>query len=241
MTVSNVYEELREALRREASAHGLSKENISIRCKALSAAEAIGNPEDHDYPIIKGKEVMVEAAFKNARGQAFADDFENADYSVEDLLNLRLDTNRKRASFIAGLNAVFRHLQLCDKTIHCKDHEPPECARQLLEAIPQGSKVLLVGHQPRFLETLASHYETRAVDLDKDNIGKEVRGVVIEPPEVTDEAIAWCDVILATGSTVVNGTIPRFINQDKPVLFYGVTLSAAARILGLRTYCAKGH
>ena len=152
MTVNNIYEGLREALRREVSAHGLSKENIRIRCKALSAVEAIGNPEDHDYPIIKGKEVMVEAAFQNARGQAFADDFENADYCVDDLLNLPLDSNRKRASFIAGLNAVFRHLGLCDKTIHCKDGEPPECARELLDVIPAGRKVLLVGHQPRLLD-----------------------------------------------------------------------------------------
>jgi len=241
VTANNLYETLREALREQVAAHGLAKENVSIRCKALSAVEAIGNPEDRDYPIIKGREVMVEARFRDARGQAFADDFENADYSVEDLLRLPLDTNRRRASFVAGLNAVFRHLGLCEKTIHCKDDEPRECARQLPEIIEPGSKVLLVGLQPRLIESLASHFETRAVDLDVDNIGREIRGVVVEPADKTDEAIRWCDVILATGSTLVNGTISRFLDQDNPVIFFGVTISAAAKILGLKTYCVCGH
>ena len=60
----NLYEELREALNNEIQKHDLSGKNISVRCKALSATEAIGTPEHDDYPIIKGKEVMVEAVFQ---------------------------------------------------------------------------------------------------------------------------------------------------------------------------------
>ena len=236
-----VYDELREALRKEIQKHGLSGQNISVRCKALSATEAIGKPEHDDYPIIKGKEVMVEAVFKGEKGQAFTDEFENADYLVDDLLKIKLDSNKKRSIFISGLNAVFRYLDLCDKTIHCKDKEPKECASNLSEAIGPLNNVFLVGYQPRFLEMLASKYSVRIVDMDHDNIGSDVFGVVIEPPEMTADAIKWCDLIFATGSTIVNGTITDFINQDKPVLFYGVTISAAANILNLRKYCHCGH
>ena len=237
----NLYEELREALRKEIRKHNLSGQNISVRCKALSAVEAIGKPEHDDYPIIRGKEVMVEAVFKGAKGQAFADEFENADYLVDDLLKIELNSNKRRASFISGLNAVFRYLNLCEKTVHCKDAEPKECADNLLKAIGSRNNVFLVGYQPRFLEMLASQHNVRVVDLDQDNIGSDVFGVIIEPPEMTPDSIKWCDLIFATGSTVVNGTITNFLNRDRPVLFYGVTISAAATILNLNTYCHCGH
>ena len=237
----NLYEELREALNNEIQKHDLSGKNISVRCKALSATEAIGTPEHDDYPIIKGKEVMVEAVFEGAKGQAFADDFENADYLIDDLLKINLNSNKGRASFISGLNAVFRYLDLCDKTIHCKDAEPTLCANNLPEVIGPRNNVLLVGYQPRFLEMLASQYKVRVVDLDLDNIGSEISSVVIEPPEMIPNAIKWSDLIFVTGSTIVNGTITDFLNQDKPTLFFGVTISAAASILNLNTYCHCGH
>ena len=237
----NVYVALREALKNEIQAHNLSGQNISIRCKALSAVEAIGKPEHDDYPIIKGKEVMVEAVFRGARGQAFADEFENADYCVDDLAQMELSSNMRRASFVSGLNAVFRYLNLCDKTVHCKDAEPKTCADNLCKAIGPRNNILLVGYQPRFLEILASNYSIRVLDMDQDNIGRTISGVVVEPPEMTSDAIEWCGFIFATGSTVVNGSITDFLNQEKPVLFYGVTISAAAEILGLDKYCHCGH
>ena len=237
----DLYDELKVALRKEIQKHDLSGQNISVRCKTLSAKEAIGEPEHDDYPIIKGKEVMVEADFKGAKGQAFTDEFENADCLIDDLLNINLDSNKKRSIFISGLNAVFRYLNLCDKTIHCKDKEPKECANNLYEAIGASNNVFLVGYQPRFLEMLTSKYNVKVVDMDPDNIGANISGTVIEPPEMTTSGIKWCDLIFATGSTIVNGTIANFLNQDRPVLFYGVTISAAASILHLKKYCHCGH
>ena len=241
MTITKLYQELRDALRKEIKRNNLSGQKVSVSCRPLSATEAIGKPVDEDYPIIKGKETVVEAVFEGGRGQAFTDEFENANYRVEELLEIELDSNRRRASFISGLNAVFRHLNLCDKTIHCKDSEPKKCAKNLLETLEPGNKVFLVGFQPRFLEILASNRTVRVVDLDQENISRKVSGIVIEPPKMTAEAITWCDLIFATGSTVVNGTITDFINKGKPVLFYGVTISATAKILNLNTYCHYGH
>lgn len=91
----DIYKNLKEALREEVEKNSLSGQNISVRCKALSSVEAIGKPEHDDYPIIKGKEVMVEAVFKGAKGQAFTDEFENVDYIIDDLLTLELDSNKK--------------------------------------------------------------------------------------------------------------------------------------------------
>jgi len=173
--------------------------------------------------------------------QPFTDHFEQADYSVEDLLDLELNSNRARASFIAGLNAIFRYLSLCAKTVHCKDDEPQQCALQLPSVIETNQKILLVGFQPRFLQTLASIGQVRVIDLDQENIGKKISSIMIESSERTSEAIDWCDLIFATGSTVVNGTITNFLTKQKLVLFYGVSISAAAKILNLKTYCHCGH
>ncbi|MCD4720841.1 MAG: hypothetical protein K8S13_13430 [Desulfobacula sp.] len=241
----SIYDTLKKALEEKIISHDLADQPIDITCKALSALEAIGTPEHDDYPIIKGREVMVEADFLTAKGQSFTDEFENRAYRVKDLLSMELSgdlsTNRKRASFIAGLNAVYRHLGLVDKTIHCKDKEPVLCAEQLSDIIPKDSKVLLVGHQPRFLEKLASYCQVRAVDLDEDNIGKKFFTVTIESAANTQDAINWCDRIFATGSTIVNNTISNFIDAGKPAVFYGVTITAPAKILNLITFCEYGH
>jgi len=238
---SEVYERLKKVLRNEVVKNNLRDERVSIRFRALTSEEAIGNPEERDYPIIKGRERIVEADFRGARGHAFTDEYGNADYSIDELLTIKLDSNRRRADFIAALNAIFKYLEFCDKTVHCKDKEPRECAEALLKEIEPGKRVLLVGLQPRFLEFLSRQNHVRAVDLDSDNIGAKKFGVLIEPPEKTDEVIKWCDLIFATGSTIVNGTISKFMDAGKPVIFYGVTISAPAKVLGLKTYCLRGH
>ncbi len=237
----DVYGRLKEALQKEVERNDLSGQNISVRCKALSSEEAIGTPEHDDYPLVKGREVMVEAVFNGARGQAFADEFENRDYSVDELLSMSLDSNKARASFVSGLNAVCRHLELCDKTVHCRNEEPKRCAEQLPDFIGPRDRILVVGYQPRFVEYLSKGHEIRVLDLDHDNIGSNRFGVEIEPPEAAPEAMDWCRMIFATGSTVVNGTIEDVLTQGKPVLFYGVTISGPARILNLDTYCQCGH
>lgn len=241
MTMETIYKQLLSALKDDVRRHNLEGQSVQIRCKALSAQESIGNPDHDDYPISKGKEVMIEAVFQQTRGQAFTGVFVNQDYRIQDLMALDFKEQKNRASFIAALNAIYRYLSLCDKTIHCRDEEPVVCAKNLVNEIADGTKVLLVGHQPRFLEVLASRFPVRVVDLDEDNVGRDISGVRVEPQHHTAEASRWCDLIFATGSTVVNGTIEGFLNQKKPVLFYGVTISAAARILNLQTYCHCGH
>jgi len=241
MNIDAIYNRLRLSLEEEVTRHNLENQEVQVRCKALTPREAIGNPDHDDYPISKGKEVMIEALFLKTRGQAFTDAFVNKDYRIKDLLRLDLNKQANRAGFIAALNAVFRHLDLCEKTIHCRDAEPMDCARHLCNVVEGGTKVLLIGHQPRFLEVLSSHCRLRVIDLDESNIGRDFSGVIIEPRQKTPDAVRWSDFVFATGSTIVNGTITDFLCPEKSVMFYGVTISAAAKILGLQSYCHCGH
>ena len=177
MDINDIYLKLKEALKVEITRHNLADKTIEITCKPLSVKEAIGTPEHDDYPIVKGKEVMMAAVFNGASGQAFTDEYTDISLSVEDLLTINHTRTNERAIFIAGLNAVYRSVGLCEKTIHCKDTEPVQCAQNLVKQ-PEfsGKKILLAGLQPRFLEYLSGCNTMRALDLDPDNIGTEKFG-----------------------------------------------------------------
>ncbi len=88
MTNDEIYTRLKNSLQQEINKNDLSGTNIDITCRALSSKEAIGTPDHDDYPIVKGREVMIEATFKGASGQAFTDEFVNSSFSVEKLLKI---------------------------------------------------------------------------------------------------------------------------------------------------------
>jgi hypothetical protein len=76
--------------------------------------------------------------------------------------------------------------------------------------------------------------------MDQANIGTEKFGCTIHSPQMTVGHLEWCDVALVTGTTVVNNTIDQFM-ISKPVIYYGVTISGAAKLLGLKHFCYFGH
>ncbi len=236
------YAELIERFREIVEANNLLDEEIVITGRALSVEEAIGNPERQDYPIVKGKEKLMQAEFKGCKGQAFTDMAGSFKGSLKEVLNNPLDTNFDRAVLIASMNAICCYLGLIEKTIHCHDDQPEQCAGELVEYIKEEfghPRVALIGYQPAMLEKLARAFSLRVVDLDPDNIGQIKSGVQVEGYEATDEVLEWCDVIVATGSTVVNSTITDYTKQ-KPALFFGTTGAAACHLMGLQRFCALG-
>jgi len=90
------------------------------------------------------------------------------------------------------------------------------------------------------VEELFEKFELRVTDIDNDNIGKEKFEVVIHSPEKTQKNLNWCDIVLATGTTIVNDTSNQ-IRISKPVIFYGITISGVARLLGLSHFCHSRH
>jgi len=221
----------------------LESEETVIRAKPLTPEEAIGNPEDKDYPLITGRERMMQAELRNTYGQAYTDMYGNYTGKLIDIANMELKNNFRRAIFIASFNATMRYLGSIDMSIHCKDNEPIECSRNLVEYVMKKyghPKIAMVGLQPRMVESLAKSFEIKVTDMDFANINSEKYGVTIQSPEKTKEHLDWCDLIIVTGSTIVNNTINDFLT-NKPVIFYGVTISGAAKILGLDNYCDCGH
>ena len=242
----DIYDELKIKARELWQQHGLLDEPIRVTARALSTHEAIGNPEADDYPIQKGKEKLMQADFKGALGQAFTDHYADFNGTLGEILEMPLHNNYRRSIFVAGFNAVYRYLGLVGGTIHCKDEEPVDCAEKLLKYIQKNHpgpekrrlRITQIGLQPRMTEKLSPFFEMRLVDLDPENIGQTKYDVKIEGPEATDDAVSWCDLLLVTGSTIVNGTAGRFIG-DTPVIFYGTSIAGPAQALGLTRFCAE--
>ncbi|WP_034632935.1 Rossmann-like domain-containing protein [Maridesulfovibrio bastinii] len=218
---------------------GLLDQQIKVKARVLSIEEAIGNPEGDDFPLQKGKERLMEADFCGCKGQAFTDMFGDFSGTIGEISKMDLENNFRRAIFISSLNATMRYLGKTDRTIHCKDKEPTICAGKLPQYIRDNYgdvKITQVGYQPKMVEALSSEFQYRVLDLDPDNIGQKKFNAVIEGSETSQEALEWADIILSTGTVIVNDTLEDFL-REKPVIFYGTTIAGAASIMGWKRYC----
>jgi hypothetical protein len=219
---------------------------LTVRC--LTPDEAIGASADPNFVIKKGKERVIEATFDGTRGQAFTDHPGDWQGTLGELFTLNLEDIGQRAIFTAGLNAALRRLERAEGTIHCLNEEPTRCGEEFAEHLYERFGIRnfgLIGLQPAILDGMTAGFGTvhiRVLDLNEDNIGQERFGVTVWDGEKDlDKLVEWCDVGVATGSSVVNGSIndllARFEAAGKPLLFFGNTVAGVAALLSLDRIC----
>jgi len=240
---------VKEALSAIVADHQLGRESVRVVVGPLSAAQAIGHPERQDYPLLEGKEVMMEAEVRGSFGQAFTDRPRSFEGSVEDVQRLTLDTSDNRAVFISTLNAVACHVGIARGTRHCRDDDPETCGAEIASRLFRDFgriRIGLVGFQPAMLAHLTERFgagNVRCTDLSAANIGSCKCGVGIEDGRTdTGKVIDWCDLLLVTGSAIVNATFDEIYAQAvtsrrKPLVVFGVTGAGAAALLGLERVC----
>ena len=244
-----MYTKLKTALIDLAGENGLLESEVNITAKILTPEEAIGETERKDFPLLQGKEFLIQADFKNALGQAFTDAPRNFKGKVKEILELKLTNNSDRALFIATLNAVMRYMGAADKTIHCKNNEPELCAKEIARIIVDNYgtdvNVGIIGFQPAIIDNFSKSLpdqNIKVTDLDKDNINNTKYGVLIwDGRKMAEELFKTCDVILATGSTVVNDSLSQLISlsdkYQRPLYLYGTTIAGTSKILNLERLC----
>lgn len=233
--------------------HRLAADRVRVTVEPLSPREAIGRVQREDFPLLEGKEVMIEAEFRGSFGQAFTDQPRSFRGTIKGVQSLNLNSSANRAVFVSTINAVTAYLGIVDRTQHCKDDEPERCgseiARELLEEFGK-IKVGLVGYQPAILENLSHAFgaaNVRCSDLGAKNIGSDKFGPrVWDGKTETNRLIDWCDVLLVTGSAIVNGTFDDiYLRAEKlprkSLFVFGVTGAGVAVLLGLRRICHYGH
>ena len=235
-----------EKVRRKAielwEENGLLHDPIAVKARTLTVHEAIGDPEGDDFPLQKGKERLMEAVFHEAKGQAFTDRFGDFYGNLSDVATMPLENNFRRAVFVAAVNATVRGLGLCDRTIHCRDKEPAECATKFSQYLADrfgDVRITQVGFQPKIIQALSERFPLKVLDLDPDNINTFQYNTPILGPDQQEAALAKADLLVVTGSTLANDTIGAFLG-DRPVIFYGTTIAGAATLMGWERFCAKG-
>ncbi len=229
---------------------GLRKEEIKIEARGLTSEEAIGDPGREDFPLAEGHEVMIQAEFLGHHGQAFTDHPGNFQGSLEELLSLPMDSNYLRALRVAAMNAVLCSQDLIEKTKHCHDEEPQKCAEEIVEWLeenqPELEKLGIIGYQPAIVAECLDHFgadNVEVTDINENRIGRELTGgaVIKSGREENKSLIRRADFVLATGSTVINGSMDDLLNyfndMETDYSFFGNTVAAVAYLLNLPRLC----
>jgi len=247
-----VLDAAREKLFDLADEHGLRNESVRVTAGALSPEQAIGNPHRRDFALLEGKEVMVQAEFQGHFGQAFTSRPREFAGTLEEALALDPAKIENRAVLVAVLNAVCSRLGLAERTRHCRNQEMEDCgkriATELLERFGR-IRIWVVGYQPALLENLAEAFGPefiRCSDLDPRNIGAQKFGVVLSDGGTPGRVLGdWSDLVLATSSTAVNGTLDGLLQATtkggKRFIMFGVSGAALEGLAGIERTCPLGR
>jgi len=249
---NDVLTEAKPMLESRLSERGVLDEDIEVHVGIMKPEEAIGSPKRRDYPIITGVERVIEARFKGARGHAFTDAPRTFRGSMRDILGMRLGDNGERAVFVAALNACLRWMEEVEDTVHCRDEEPESCAKEMAEhlfARHGACKVGLIGCNPAILEALAAKFGAEAVrvtDLNPSTVGEVKSGVGVEDGRTGNDSLAEAvDVLVVTGTTLVNGTFGDISTaadrKGTKLYLYGVTAAGICRLFNIDRLCFYGH
>ncbi len=232
--------------------YGLLDREVSVLVKTLSAEEAIGTPGRRDFPITLGRERVVEAEFLGVKAHAFTDSPCEFVGTLQGIIDLPLLTNGQRAMYIAVMNAVLRHLDIIESTLHCRDEEPEKCAAEVSSFIKTkfGSiRIGLVGLNPAIAERLSQDFGSgnmRITDLNSLNIGSTKFGVEIwDGGSETERLVKDSDLVILTGTTFVNDTFDAIWSlidkYEKEYLVFGVTAAGISETMSLHRICPYGR
>ncbi len=231
----------------------LLNQDIMISARGLSSEEAIGNPKRDDFPLLTGKEVMIQAEFNGNYGQAFTDHPGNFQGDLQEIIDLPLENNYQRGLLLATINAVLRSLALAEKTIHCKNEEPELCAREMAKWIYDNlnniDKIGIIGYQPAILEACTKFFGAKQLmitDLNQKKIATKSFGVEVwDGSKYNQRLIQEADLILFTGSSIINGSIDGLLKMisdyQKNYFIFGNTISGVASLLELPQLCFYGR
>ena len=221
---------------------------VAVFVSALTVEQAIGRPTRRDFPIVEGKELLVEATVDGAKGHAFTDSPRGFSGTLRDVLALPLLSNQNRGVFIAVLNATLRSLGTLEASLHCRDDDPEACAKELAGCVHEKwarATVGLVGLNPAIAEALVGVLgpeNVRITDLNRKNVGAVKFGVTIRDGKTqTEELIRQSRVVIVTGTTLVNGTFDSIWDwiqrHGKDYLIYGVTAAGVCALMGWDRIC----
>lgn len=245
MNLSGLNEQFREALKSRLEDLGLLEE----KARFLTLDSNFVRLPSREYALMRGKEFIEHCEVRGCCGQAFTDRPRETEMRLKDVLRLNLEDVTNRALFFSALNAVMRLSGEVKRVIHCVKREAEECgevmAREILERYGRGVRVAHIGYQPSHVEALSKLFKVYVTDMNPENVGKVKFGVRILDSSLNREVISKADVVLITGSSLINNTLFELLDYCRrfrvPHLIYGITAIGVAKIMGLQVFCPFAH
>ncbi|HWQ18157.1 MAG TPA: hypothetical protein VN455_00135, partial [Methanotrichaceae archaeon] len=110
---------------RDAEGGGrINLDDEMVVSRPLSHNEAIGNTGRDDFPLLRGKEVLMQATYRGCTGQAFTSASGGFRGRLGEVLEMPLAGSFERAVLVSSMNAVLGYLGLVNGTVHCRDDGP---------------------------------------------------------------------------------------------------------------------
>lgn len=251
MSTPNLLDQCRDKLCELVDRHKLDGAEVTVLAKPLTPEEAIGTPTRRDYPILEGKERVIEAVVLGARGQAFTDSPSDFTGQLRDVLELPLTSNRNRAVFLATMNAVLRFLFEVEGVLHCKDDAPERCGSEIAAAARRrgARNVGLIGFNPGIADAMVREFGpdgVRITDLNPQNIGTRKFGVMVwDGRTQTHLLVRAADLVIVTGTTLVNGTFDEILRlarlEGKAFIVFGITAAGVCRLMDIERWCSQAQ
>jgi len=218
---------------------GSNLANELVICRARHGREL--NLPSNEYALIRGPEVLVECTIAGFKGHAFTPYPLSHEGPLGEMINsIDLNNIGWRGVFFATLNALLTKMGIINGGAHCIGNEPELCgvelANYLLEKFGDKASILHIGYQPGHVKALENRFSKLYVtDLNRDVVGNIKYGVRVIDGSANRDLINRVDIVLITGSAIVNKTIYDIIEQvyrqDKTGIIYGVTAKGAHAIL----------
>jgi hypothetical protein len=107
----------------------------------------------------------------------------------------------------------------------------------------------LIGFNPSIAEALAREFGADHVcltDLNPQNIGTLKFGVTVwDGRTQTHELIRASDLVIVTGTTLVNGTFDEILRlvrlEGKQFVVFGMTAAGVCRLMNLERWCSQAQ
>lgn len=243
MTIQDIYKNLIDKFYELPGVSDMLSQKISI--KGDSEPEPTLMPWNYIPFKDRRPEYRVTAEFNGFRGEAYTElpmDFEG---TLQEALCLPVSDKGIDARILASINAVMNSMELCAGVFPTTFDERRMYTDALYMHVSQNfgtSNIVLVGYDGYIVKKfVAEGVDFWTMDRDPDNISQDrFKHVIVNSAYYNRQAcLEWGKLFIITGSTLTNGTIVQYLDQDKELLFYGITIAGAAKLLGLPWFPVK--
>ena len=195
----------------------------------------------NEYALIRGPEILLTCRIEGVKGQAFTIAPKHYEGELGDILSIDLSNLFNRGIFYATINALTKLAGLIDKSVHCSKDKPVKCSELLVQAIREkyglSKKILHIGYHPGHVKELALFLRNNLIvtDLTSNLIWSRKYDIMIYDGLINTQLVGLTDIILLTGSSIVNNTmwdiLEKAILLNKKVVIYGVSAIGGITLL----------